>query len=267
MSRGSAPAKPAHLGPAYAAQFEDESVARSYAARPPYPAEVFEILDGLQAPGPRSVLDLGCGTGDVALGLLGRAARIVGVDRSAAMLRVARGRPGGDHPSLAWQCAAAEDFVFAGPYSLVVAGESLHWMDWDRVLPGIAGALAPGAVLAIVEGRVVMDVPWAAALEDLFPRYSTNRDYRPYDLVVELAERDLFREAGRRRTAAVAFAQSLDDYVESFHTRNGFSRERMSPAAAGEFDAVLRALVAPHCEDGVVRGRVATRVVWGAPAP
>jgi trans-aconitate methyltransferase len=265
VSGGRAPAKPAHLGSVYGAQFDDEALARSYATRPPYPAEVFEILDGLAPAGPRRVLDLGCGTGDVALGLVGRAARIVGVDRSAAMLRVARGRPGGDHPSLAWHCLAAEDFAFDGPYSLVVAGESLHWMDWDRVLPRIAEALAPGAVLAIVEGRVVMDVPWAAALEDLFPRYSTNRDYRPYDLVVELAGRDLFREAGRRRTAAVAFAQSIDDYVESFHTRNGLSRARMGRAAAAEFDAALRGLVEPHCPDGTVRGRVATRVVWGAP--
>lgn len=266
MSRGSTTAKPAHLGPAYGAQFEDERVARSYATRPPYPAEVFETLDALMPGGPRHALDLGCGTGDVALGLVGRAARITGVDRSEAMLHVARGRQGGDHPSLAWRCAAAEDFAFDGPYALVVAGESLHWMDWPRVLPRIAGALAPGAVLAIVEGRVVMGVPWAAALEGLFPRFSTNRDYRPYDLVVELAARDLFREAGRRTTAPVAFAQAIDDYVESFHTRNGLSRERMGPAAAAEFDAALRGLAAPHCPDGVVRGRVATRVVWGAPA-
>jgi len=266
MSAGRAVAKPAHLGAAHGAQFEDEAVARAYEARPPYPPEVFDILDGLQPAGPRHVLDLGCGTGDVALGLVGRAERIVGIDRSEAMLRVARARRGGDHPSLAWQCIAAEAFAYPGPYSLVVAGESLHWMDWDRVLPRIAASLGRGAMLAIVEGRVLADVPWAAELEALIPRYSTNREYRPYDLVVELAERGLFGEAGRRTTAPVAFAQSIDAYVESFHTRNGFSRERMGPAAAAEFDGRLRGLVAPHCPDGMARGRVASRVVWGRPA-
>ena len=266
MSAARAVAKPAHLGPAYGAQFEDETVARTYAARPPYPAEVFEILDGLQPRGPRSVLDLGCGTGDVALGLVGRAERITGIDRSEAMLRIARSRRGGAHPSLAWQCVAAEAFAYPGPYSLVVAGESLPWMDWDCVLPRIAASLGPTATLAMVEGRVLADVPWAAELEDLIPRYSTNREYRPYDLVVELAERGLFREAGRRTTTPVACAQSIDTYVESFHTRNGLSRERMGPAAAAELDARLRRLVAPHCPDGMARGRVASRVVWGQPA-
>ena len=258
--------KPAHLGPAYGAQFEDETVARAYAARPPYPAEVFDILDGLQPPGPRYVLDLGCGTGDVALGLLGRAERITGIDRSEPMLSVARSRPGDGHPSLTWQCVAAEAFAFPGPYSLVVAGESLHWMDWGRVLPRIAASLRPGAVLAIVEGRVLTGVPWAGELEDAIPRYSTNRDYRPYDLAVELRERELFREAGRRTTAPVPFEQSIDSYVESFHTRNGLTRQRMAPAAAAEFDVLVRGLVAPHCRDGIVRGRVASRVVWGQPA-
>jgi len=39
--------KPTHLGPQYASQFRDNSVAGAYAARPPYPDEVFDILEAL----------------------------------------------------------------------------------------------------------------------------------------------------------------------------------------------------------------------------
>ena len=39
--------KPSHLGPEYAAQFADRSVAEAYPHRPPYPAEVFDLLLGL----------------------------------------------------------------------------------------------------------------------------------------------------------------------------------------------------------------------------
>ncbi len=44
--------KPKHLGPEYAAQFADRSVVTAYRHRPPYPAEVFDVLAGLIAATP-----------------------------------------------------------------------------------------------------------------------------------------------------------------------------------------------------------------------
>jgi SAM-dependent methyltransferase len=258
--------KPAHLGPHYGAVFEADSVARAYHTRPPFPAELFDTLLKLQPAGPRSILDLGCGTGEVALGLVGRVDQIAAVDRSEAMLRVARARVGGDDPSIRWICAAAESFEFRGPYSLVVAAESLHWMDWEVVLPKVAHALGAGAFLALADGRSLEDVAWRADLARLIARYSTNREYRPYDLVAELTQRGLFRELGRQRTRPVAFQQSIDDYVESFHSRNGFSRERMSRESAAEFDSALRELVSRSCPAGIVVGETVARVVWGRPS-
>jgi ubiquinone/menaquinone biosynthesis C-methylase UbiE len=258
-------AKPGHLGPGYARQFEDESIARAYFTRPPYPPELFSVLGALLPPGSRSVLDLGCGTGDIALGLIGTAERIDAVDPSHAMLRVASSRDQADHPSLSWCCASAEEFGFDQRYGLVVAAESLHWMDWDIVLPRMARCLLPGGQLAIV-GRVSStSVPWSGELELLLQRFSTNREYQPYDLISELQQRGYFREAGRRQTAPVAFRQPIDEYMESFHSRNGFSRQRMSLQAAADFDRGLRELVLRHRPDGVVQLGAAARVTWGRP--
>jgi methylase of polypeptide subunit release factors len=61
--------KPKHLQPEYGQQFQDESVAAVYRKRPPYPAEVFDTLEGLMAAGPKRVLDLGSGTGEFAIPL------------------------------------------------------------------------------------------------------------------------------------------------------------------------------------------------------
>ena len=85
------------------------------------------------------------------------------------------------------------------------------------------------------------------------------------DFVAELVQRGLFRELGRRRTASVALEQSVDDYVESFHSRNGFSRERMTLASAAEFDAGVRAAVAPWARGGTIAARYSALVVWGRP--
>jgi len=181
------------------------------------------------------------------------------------MLDVARRRPGADDPSMQWVCDHAEAFPFEGPHSLVIAAESLHWMEWGVVLPKIARSLMPGAWLAIVSGRSLSDVPWSAELATLIARFSTNRDYRPYDLATELHRRGLFVEAGRRTTLPVAFKQSIDEYVESFHTRNGFSRQRMTIQAAAAFDRALNELVSGHCVDGTVRGETRAQVIWGTP--
>ncbi|HET7034908.1 MAG TPA: class I SAM-dependent methyltransferase [Thermomicrobiaceae bacterium] len=257
--------KPRGLGPEYAAQFQDPAVVAAYHHRPPYPAETFDILVQLLPAGGEAarVLDLGCGTGDLARPLAARVAAVDAVDVSAGMIARGRALPGGDRPNLHWIAGRAEDAPLRPPYGLVVAGESLHWMEWDIVLPRLRRVLAPGAVLALV-GRTGRE-PWWDELLALIQRSSTNRDYEPYDLVAELTRRGLFRARGRRRTEPVAFRQSLADYVESIHSRNGFSRDRMTAEQAASFDADASALVRQWTGGDDVELPVSAAIVWGEP--
>src|SRR5215217_4625956 len=94
--------KPKHLGPEYGAQFQDQSVAVAYPRRPPYPAAIFDALAGLLPIASRAVLDVGCGTGDVARRLAPLVERVDAVDVSAAMIAQGRRQPGGDVPNLRW---------------------------------------------------------------------------------------------------------------------------------------------------------------------
>jgi trans-aconitate methyltransferase len=257
--------KPAHLAPHFAQQFEDAEVARRYHTRPPYPAEVFHILSGLLPERGRSVLELGCGTGELTLGLRERVEHIDALDPSAAMLEVARARPRADDPRIAWFESRAESFAFPRRYSLIVAADSLHWMDWVELFPRLRTGLAPRGVLALVAGRALDRPVWDLALHELIRRYSTNRDYVAYNLIDELCARALFQVLGRRLTEPMRFAQTLDEYVESFHTRNGFLRARMTQNAASGFDAALRRLVLEHQSSGNVEGTTTASVVWGYP--
>ena len=88
--------------------------------------------------------------------------------------------------------------------------------------------------------------------------------YHPYDLVAELESRDLFRTSGRQTTAPVPFVQPLEEYIESFHGRASFVRERMGSASAKAFDDEIRALVSQYCT-GNVALQIVTEVVWGKP--
>jgi hypothetical protein len=68
-------------------------------------------------------------------------------------------------------------------------------------------------------------------------------------------------------TEPVAFTQSVADYVESFHARNGFSRDRMSPEAAAAFDREAECLVLPFATQGLITLEVTGIIDWGTPAP
>jgi SAM-dependent methyltransferase len=255
--------KPTHLGPEYGAQFQDAAVAAAYTHRPPYPAEVIEVLAGLLV-APRTVLDVGTGRGEIARPLAQIAARVDAVDPSVEMVTRGRHLPGGDLPNLRWIVAPAETAPLDPPYGLITAASSLHWMEWSAVMPRFRAALAPDAVLAIT-GDGWLPLPWERDVAPVITRYSTNRLYQPYDLIAELESRGLIHRLGQRLTAPVPFAQPLDAYVESFHARNGLSRDRMPPHDAAAFDDAVRELVAPHAPDGIVPMQLTSRIVWGYP--
>lgn len=104
-------------------------------------------------------------------------------------------------------------------------------------------------------------------LFDLIPRDLTNRDFVSYDLVDELTNRQLFRRQGTYATPPIPFQQSIADYVEAIHSRNGFSRERMTPENALAFDEAVTEILTPAYPDGMVRIEVIDHIVWGEPGP
>jgi hypothetical protein len=146
----------------------------------------------------------------------------------------------------------------------VTAGESLHWMDWYRLMPRLAGLLVDGAYLAII-GRGEARTRWWDDLLALIQRYTTNRDYQPYNIVEELEKRSLFEQHGSESTAPVPVRQSVASYIESIHSRNGFSRDRMTAQAALDFDSHVARLLDSHATDGEVAFDVVGDVTWGRP--
>jgi SAM-dependent methyltransferase len=272
--------KPKGIAGDYGAWFKDARIAEAYPHRPPYPEGAIRQLVALAAQGagtegaPRAVLDLGCGTGDVARRLAPLVDRVDAVDFSAAMLAQGRRQAGGAHPHLRWIEAPAETAPLDPPYALATAGESLHWMAWDAVLPRLRRALAPGAVLALLNRE--WDSPPAVRerLRPIFACYGANRDYRPYDLVAELEGRGLLRVAGRLACGSEPWRPTLGEYLLCRHSQNGFSRTHMGAEAAAAFDAAVTDALAGLCRDGVITERagryelsVVATVVWGEPRP
>jgi SAM-dependent methyltransferase len=257
--------KPEFLGPQVASAFQDPSVVQAYLRRPPYPEALFAKLAELITGPSHTALDVGTGPGDVARRLAPYVERVDAVDWSAGMIALGKRLPGGDDPRVHWIQGRIEDVALAPPYGLITAGESLHWMDWNTVLPRFHTALASGGYLAIVY-REEHEAPWRETLKPVYRAYSTNRDYRPYNMIHELEARGLFRKTGSWRSEPVAFAQPVEEYIEYHHSMSGFSRDRMDPAAAQAFDDEIRAILLPNTdEEGMLCLQIVGGVEWGTP--
>ena len=133
-----------------ASQYQDQCVVDDYHLRPLYPEETFSLLACLVDPNCQRVLDVGCGTGEIARRIAPYVEHVDAVDLSPAMIAKGNSRAGGDAPNLNWIEGEVETVSLTPPYGLITAAASLHWMDWSVVLPRFAQVLTPKGVLTVL---------------------------------------------------------------------------------------------------------------------
>lgn len=239
--------------------------------RPPYPAEVYDVLRELLRGHPRAILDAGCGTGKIALGMTDRIDRADAVDPSEAMLRVARSLPGAHNSKIRWIHAAIEDAPLEPPYGLIVAASSIHWMDLERTLKRFADVLADGAMLAVLDGDAPVDAPWGREETAFMIDFVTAREGKRPAWWKTVSERfaepmlvhPRFESVGHRITAPVAFSQSIGDYLRCQHSRATWSEDHLGEKASTDFDAAMTAILNRYARDGMITFDVRTRIEWG----
>jgi SAM-dependent methyltransferase len=253
--------KPKGWGPDYAAVFGDESVVERYHLRPPYPAGTFLVLASLARGG--AVVDIGCGPGDLARPLAARVARVDAVDVSAPMIERGRRLAGGDAPNLRWIVGRFETAALDPPYALAVAGDSIHWLDWEAAFPRLVSLLARDGFLAVVHRDWLRDERARERLRSTYTRHSWNVDYEPLDPVEELERRGLFERTGEHTTEPAAWRPTLDEIVEGHFSMSGFAPDRLDDpeAFARELRETLRATLEPR--EGRYDLDVTATITWG----
>ncbi|MGZ0146386.1 class I SAM-dependent methyltransferase [Kribbella sp. WER1] len=248
-----------------AATFKQEAVAEAYQHRPPYPDEVFDRLVDLITDAPRRVLDIGAGEGAIARPLAPRVDHVDAIDFSQPMVDTGRQRPGGDHPHLSWQVNPIESADLDGPYALVTAGASIHWMPWEATFARIVPHLTPKAQLVVIEHGPV-DMPWRDGVIKAIQKHSRKQNHDPkYSVVDAIRERGLLDVNGTARTEPVVYRQRVEDYVEQFHSTSSLARDLMPPEEAADFDAIVEAAVRPYAQNGVLELKVQAELSWGRP--
>ena len=123
-----------------------------YASERQRPA--LDLMARIELTAPGSVVDLGCGAGNVTRILAERwpHARIVGIDNSAAMLAKARDAIPKES-GIEWLAADLAGWAVAAPpgsFDLVYSNAALHWLDDHATLfPRLMGIVARGGALAV----------------------------------------------------------------------------------------------------------------------
>jgi SAM-dependent methyltransferase len=137
------------------------AAAAAYAEHRPDYAEAAVRWALAAAPGVR-VLDLGAGTGKLTAMLVALGAEVTAVEPDPAMLaQLRRG-----HPAVRALSGAAEAIPLPdASVDAVLAGNALHWFDFDVAGPEIARVLAPRGVLSGLWNVVDNRLDWVAGLE------------------------------------------------------------------------------------------------------
>jgi SAM-dependent methyltransferase len=176
--------------------------------RPPYPAS---LIDALLATAPRTVLDVGCGTGIAARLFMERGCDVLGLEPDPRMAAVARrsGVPVEEGTIEEWDPGARR-------FDLLTAGQAWHWVDPGRGPVRAAGALRSGGHIGLFWNQAQPDPSVRPALEAAYALHAPElgrqsvlmgrRDVSLYESVAES-----FRRAGEFDDVAIdLFGHDVD---------------------------------------------------------
>ena len=146
-----------------------DSVAELYEeSRPGYPSGIVEFVVATAGLGAGStVLEVGCGTGQLTKSLAGLGLDLTAIDIGPSMIDCARRRLGGS--AVSFQATSFEEFTaVAGSFDLIVSATAFHWVDPEIRFPKAARLLRPAGWLALLSTGERYDDPFGAALGEMW---------------------------------------------------------------------------------------------------
>lgn len=176
MKRSRLPDTPCPLGPSHKTAGYFTGKARYYARyRRGYPVGVFDrIIREFDLTPASEILDLGCGTGNVAIPLAERGLTVHAVDPEPEMLEEGKMRVPPVCPGrITWRVGADSTIATLGlpPLRLCTMGLSFHWMDRAAVLSTLDRMIVPGGGIACLSRNDSffshLDTRWGDIVQDV----------------------------------------------------------------------------------------------------
>lgn len=149
-----------------------------------YPLVVVEALvDALELTPADTIVDLGCGTGQLTLPLASKVGRALGVDPEPDMLGHAEAAAREvAATNIEWICGTSDDLASiaqrVGEIRAITVANAIHLIDRAMLFGAAQGILSPGRSLAIIANGTplwLQDTAWSAALRGFMQRWLGTR--------------------------------------------------------------------------------------------
>jgi SAM-dependent methyltransferase len=234
--------------------------------RPPYPVALFDDLcRRLPVSGAGRLLDLACGTGQIAVPLSSRFAAVVAVDQENESVSFGRAKAlSAGAGNIEWLTGAAETVVIDGPFELVAIGNAFHRLKRQVVADRMMDWVRPGGGVALVWAGTPAegDRPWQTELADSFVDWMTKAgtaDRVPTTWQASITADPHERVLERAGLEYVGKFEFIEDQTWTVETLIGFaySTSMLNRRALGdhcrEFERNLAERLGPHSLDGTFR--------------
>ena len=233
--------------------------------RVPYPEVLLSQLRskaGLTGHG--RLLDLGCGTGEIAVPLAPYFDEIVGVDVEPEMLREAGRRAVlAGCSNIHWHHGSAMDYSASRQsFELITVGAAFHWMDRERLARKCQDWLVPGQPLAILGSNSTWTgtSQWQEIARTVIKRWlgearragSGNFGMSDKRHEVVLADQGFETEEFHR---LVYYTWRLNSFIGYLYSTSFASREVLGDIAE-EFEADMRRTLLEHDSSGCYREKI-----------
>ena len=140
------------------------------------PSPPHALVDDLVARRPVDVLDVGCGTGKVAVDLAGRGMRVLGVEIDQRMADLARGH------GVPVEVAEFESWDATGRrFDLITCADAWHWIDPVRGSEKAAAVLRPGGTLALFWSYYLLEDNLAALFQRIYNEHAPQARTHSYE--------------------------------------------------------------------------------------
>lgn len=201
-----------------------------------YPQEFFDyIRDRFDFSKDDRVLDLGCGTGQIAIPISKFAHEVVAMDPEPEMIQEGKEQAKqADARNVVWIEGGSEDLPGMkqelGTFRLVAMGTSFHWMNREKILDELYGIITDDGGIVIVWNTSIwaeVSNDWQAAVKTVIKKYlgEERRAGSGYFQVLPRRHEEFVRESKFKRMEMWShhwtLFSSLDEVIGNLYSTSG----------------------------------------------